>query len=568
MLSTTSMHQKIASSFVLLMLVTFPTFAQQTECTPDPLASSDTLDDGNVRARIFNHGGLFWSGGQNVYEVPKGSGINSIFAASIWIAGVVDNELRGAASTYGPYEFWPGPLDQNGLPSDECSQYDRIWNVRQSDIDAYDASGSLTQDLAEWPWDLGAPVTDGDGDPNNYNLPGGDRPHITGTQALWWIMNDRGGPHEWTGTEPIGLEIHATAFAFKNAFHPFLNDATFYKYRIINKNTAPLVDTRFGLFIDADMGNPADDYVGSDSLLQLGYFYNGDREDENGYGLTPPAVGATLLISPRATPDQRDNDLDGLVDEYGEQISARYIINPGKGGGVTGDATGLQDIWAYMNGRWLDQTPFIEGGEGYQWPDWPENFPAQSARFAYPGDPTIPGYWTELKPFPDSLSSSPNAPADRRIMIASGPYTHAPMDTLEFVYAIMWSRGSDYLDSVRQLKEDTFRMRLAATDLLDLTEPVETSNEPLASNHTIELEQFPNPFSTYTTLQYELPNTQSARLAIYDLLGREIEVLTEGIQSAGMHSTQFNGSRLPPGIYYARLETPAFHLTKKLILIH
>ena len=384
----------------LLLTGIQPLFAQQSECVTDPIASSALLDDGNTRARIFNHGSLFWSGGQNQYEVPKDEGVNAIFAASIWIAGFIDNELRGAGSTYGPYEFWPGPLDENGDPPMDCLEYDRIWNVRQADIEAYNTNRTTTPDLIEWPWQLGAPVRDGDGDPSNYNLMGGDRPDIIGTQALWWVMNDRGGPHDWTGTEPIGLEVHVTAMVFNNIYHEFLNTATFYKYRIINKNSAPLEEARFGFWIDADLGNASDDYVGSDSLLQLGYFYNGDNDDENGYETAPPAVGATLLISPRANPDQKDNDLDGQVDEYGEQISVSHIVNTGKGGGITGDVSNIQDIWATMRGRWLNEAPMVEGGEGIERPDWPEGFPRQESSLRVSGRPNSALLLDRAKTFP------------------------------------------------------------------------------------------------------------------------------------------------------------------------
>ncbi|MBX2821342.1 MAG: T9SS type A sorting domain-containing protein [Rhodothermaceae bacterium] len=543
----------------LLLTSSLPSHSQQSECITDPLASSDTLDDANVRARIFNNGALFWNGGQNLYEVPKDSRINSVFTASIWIAGFVESELRGAASTFGPYEYWPGPLDEHGLPPEDCTLYDRIWDVRQSDIEAFDMNRTVTDDLVEWPWQLGAPVLDGDGDPTNYDIYAGDRPDIIGTQALWWIMNDRGGPHLWTESEPIGLEIHASAIVF-NSQHQFLSNATFYKFRIINKNDSPIEDARFGFYMDVDMGNASDDYVGSDSLLQLGYVYNGDPDDQWD---TPPAVGVTLLTSPRAAVDQVDNDLDGLVDEYGEQVSAGYIMHNNKGG-VQGDPSNLSELWSLLRGRWLDESPLTEGGEGYAPGGWPSGFPQKRTRYSYSGDPTIPAFWTERVPFPGTAA---NPPADRRFHLASGPYTHATNDTLEFTLAIQWSQGSDYLDSVRQLKEDVFRLRIAAPFILNLTEVVETANEPIPPTHSLNLEQFPNPFTNRTTLQYTLDAHAPVRLSVYDLLGREIEVLVDRTEPAGTHTIQFDGSHLPAGIYYARLESANSQLTKKLVLV-
>ena len=38
-------------------------------------------------------------------------------------------------------------LDENGLPPEDCTLYDRIWNVRQSDIEAFDRDRTVTDDL-------------------------------------------------------------------------------------------------------------------------------------------------------------------------------------------------------------------------------------------------------------------------------------------------------------------------------------------------------------------------------------------------------------------------------------
>ena len=83
-----------------------PANAQVGDC--EPAEGEAYLDAGNIRARIPNNGGLFWRRTPHVYEVPKGLGKHSIFVASIWVVGMVDNELRAAASRYGPWEFWPG----------------------------------------------------------------------------------------------------------------------------------------------------------------------------------------------------------------------------------------------------------------------------------------------------------------------------------------------------------------------------------------------------------------------------------------------------------------------------
>ena len=111
------------------------------------------------------------------------------------IAGEVGEELRTAATLYGPAEFWPGPLDDQGAPPPQCALYDRIYNITRWDIERYNETGIGTPDFLEWPFQLGAPVLDGDGDPDNYNVVDGDRPALVGDEMAWWIMNDVGNVH-------------------------------------------------------------------------------------------------------------------------------------------------------------------------------------------------------------------------------------------------------------------------------------------------------------------------------------------------------------------------------------
>ena len=67
--------------------------------------------------------------------------------------------------------------------------------------------------------------------------------------------------------------------------------ATFYRYRLINRNAQALETAYVGLYSDVDLGDGSDDWVGTDTLLGMGYIYNGDNADGSGtggsYG-TPP----------------------------------------------------------------------------------------------------------------------------------------------------------------------------------------------------------------------------------------------------------------------------------------
>lgn len=84
----------------------------------------------------------------------------------------------------------------------------------------------------------------------------------------------------------------------------------------------------------------------------------------------------------------------------------------------------------------------------------------------------------------------------------------------------------------------------------------------------ISLEQnYPNPFNPTTTISYSLVKAQNVTLKIYDVLGREVATLIQGKQTSGTHRVEFDASRLASGLYFYRLYTKGYMLTKKMILI-
>lgn len=80
------------------------------------------------------------------------------------------------------------------------------------------------------------------------------------------------------------------------------------------------------------------------------------------------------------------------------------------------------------------------------------------------------------------------------------------------------------------------------------TEDTETPNGfTLAQN-------YPNPFNPSTNISYELAKAGDVRLAVYDIMGREVAVLVQQQMSAGAHTIRFDASTLKSGVYFYRLE--------------
>ncbi len=77
---------------------------------------------------------------------------------------------------------------------------------------------------------------------------------------------------------------------------------------------------------------------------------------------------------------------------------------------------------------------------------------------------------------------------------------------------------------------------------------------------------YPNPFNPLTTIRYTLAADGPVRLAIYDVLGREVAVLTEGTQNAGTHEAVFNATQVPSGLYLYRLEIAGKQLSRTMLI--
>ena len=78
---------------------------------------------------------------------------------------------------------------------------------------------------------------------------------------------------------------------------------------------------------------------------------------------------------------------------------------------------------------------------------------------------------------------------------------------------------------------------------------------------------FPNPFNVETVFHYELPRPEHVRLAVFDLTGRTVAVLSDGAVESGEHEVRFNGENLPSGMYLVRMQAGDFHQTRKIVLL-
>ena len=327
-------------------------------CTPS--SAFEWLDINNVRTRINAGGDMWWdlpAGTGSKYFIPANGSATSLFAGSLWIAGVdVNNQLKCAALRFRQVgnDYYTGPLTVDGKASitpETCAKWDKIYKITRAQVDEFLAAfdpntGKLAEDYrCLLSSRIGLPhrrTEDPEGIANIWLLSeDGDYPYydldnelchkkiptmeeevngtvhgsiladqvLKGDQTLWWIFNDKGASHTESGGQAIGIEVRAQAFAF--ATNDEINNMTFYSYEIINRSTYTLTGTYFSPWTDVDLGYGWDDYVGCDVGRGLGYGYNGKAVDGSGepeaYGAQPPAIGIDFFQGPYMDADGIDN---------------------------------------------------------------------------------------------------------------------------------------------------------------------------------------------------------------------------------------------------------------------
>jgi len=381
----------------------------------DKVLDTGTEIDANLIQMFVTNVGSFGhnlSTGDPGTLYPKGTTKTPLFAAGIWMGARVGGDIRSSVAEY-TMTFFPGPLSASGEPADPDDVRYRVYKIpyRLNDDGTQD-----TTDYDEWPGDLGAP------------LDALENPLILGDQTLWTVYGDV--PPEGDArvadagsVNPLGIQVEQTAFAFDR--NDPLGEVVFLKYLIRNRGNNTLTDAYVSIWSDPDLGGSSDDLVGCDTLLSLGYCYNATNND-NLYGFAPPAMGFdffqgpivaspgdTAFVSGRPVPDHRNLPMTSFN---------RYINGTDPGTPV--------NAYNYMRG-------LKASGEEQHERDDPA---APVTTFALAGDPVLGTGWLDSNP------------ADRRMMLSSGPFTMAPGDSQEVVVALIMGQGRDRLTSITALR--------------------------------------------------------------------------------------------------------------------
>lgn len=501
-----------------------------------------TLDQNNTSVLINNEGTVFkdLSTSTAGYEVPNGSGLNTIYSTKFCFAG---KESNGTIhSSLGGYpglgtDVFKGPF--SGSTSYNSPEYQSVWGVSmwdicQSEIDIFKtwwecSNGIITigcegmqepfteiiDKIYNWPAHgnvkqgqsyFMAPYWDRNSDAV-YNPNDGDYPLIKGCCAVYMIQNDDAGIHTYSGTQPIGIEIHYLFYQYSN--WDYINDVTFVDVLTINKGATNYTEFSTGMVMDADIGNYSDDFSGSDSTNNLMLFYNGDNNDEAGYLIDPPAIGVVSL----------ENNMASCTP---------YIQNP-----ITPN-----EIWDQMNGKKTDGTDWL-------------NSAGIPTKYVYSGNPTNPLEWNE--------TSAGNMPGGRRSIMTNKHISFNSGDSIFESYAILYARNGNHLQNAQAIINYSISVKQFYT-----TE----SNLPCI-NGTFGLEEKVenNPISIYPN-----PTSGCFKIAQKSDLGFAVEIYDYAgnliMKQSTLHSTEMNIdlSKYAKGLYIVKITNEIESFVERVIV--
>lgn len=123
--------------------------------------------------------------------------------------------------------------------------------------------------------------------------------------------------------------------------------------------------------------------------------------------------------------------------------------------------------------------------------------------------------------------------------------------------------------SVTQGNRTERRLNYARIGTEEYGTPMEfpVANEGQVAPHALTLSVTPNPARAATRIRYTLPESSAARLVLYDLLGREVARVDEGLYPAGLREVTLDASRLTPGLYIVHLQAVGKSVISRITVV-
>ena len=141
---------------------------------------------------------------------------------------------------------------------------------------------------------------------------------------------------------------------------------------------------------------------------------------------------------------------------------------------------------------------------------------------------------------------------------------HSKNEGIQYVF------NNGYVDGAAELANG-LAIRFTTEPPENYVAPLGTDDENLPIGFQL-FPAYPNPFNPTTTVRFQLPLNMNAKMTVYDILGREVDVLFKEFKNAGTHATQWSGTNrfgqsVASGTYFMVLEAGNLNQVQKVLLI-
>ena len=237
---------------------------------------------------------------------------------------------------------------------------------------------------------------------------------------------------------------------------------------------------------------------------------------------------------------------DGYDSNSGATDADRDLIYMWRDGGGDGTYVGMKAFYP----RNVAHPTFVHNPTYI----YPQNYLLDSDRFHFlAGDD--PEYVVTATPAPDDWSA----------VLGLGPLSISAGSTIRVGFALVAGTSLSDLQANADAAQTKWNMIWASTVAVpDMGAPVLPSNVVLQA-------PAPNPFHGLTALTFDLPRAGRVVLEVYDVVGRRVARITDGVLGPGRHTTLWDGRtgdgrEAVSGIYYLRLETGGEVQSRKLVV--
>ncbi|MCB9344855.1 MAG: T9SS type A sorting domain-containing protein [Lewinellaceae bacterium] len=320
-----------------------------------------------------------------------------------------------------------------------------------------------------------------------------------------------------THNKNIDTEACLMAYTFDCDQQEFVENSVFLEYHFINSNTELTAPVYYGLYADFDIGNPFDDYLGTELPAFSGVFaFNSDTLFDQQSGTNPPVINLSVYQTP--------------LDSHGINVGVHNImpIHPGSQFWWADLPINNFEFYNYLSGLWRDGSPLTVGGNG-----WHGN---EITDFPFPGHPADSTNWSEL--------SANNLLEDRSALISFKVPVLFPKAVNRIFFSLSASNQTGISSQLNQIRE--FK---SAQNYFIMGYPFDMPFQRPCLPSIVQNENqviiFPNPATDHIKVQSS--STPIEEITLFNMLGHWVGKQKSSVGTT--HTLRMETASLSPGVY-------------------